>query len=55
MSLPLSVFATNAASVLTRHIQQTEKLRHFLTGPLFQTKPDAAFLQVLRGDPAGRL
>ncbi len=37
LSLPLSVFETSAAGVLARHLQQTEKLRHFLTGRLFQT------------------
>ena len=30
------------AGVLARHMQQTEKLRHFLTGRLFQTMLDAA-------------
>jgi subfamily B ATP-binding cassette protein HlyB/CyaB len=47
LSLPLSVFETTAAGVLARHMQQTEKLRHFLTGRLFQTLLDAALLPVL--------
>ena len=47
LSLPLSVFETSAAGVLARHLQQTEKLRHFLTGRLFQTMLDAALLPVL--------
>jgi ATP-binding cassette subfamily B protein len=47
MALPLSVFETTAAGVLTRHMQQTEKIRQFLTGRLFQTLLDAAFLPVL--------
>ena len=47
LSLPLSFFESNAAGVLTRHMQQTEKLRHFLTGRLFQTMLDAAMLPVL--------
>jgi ATP-binding cassette, subfamily B, bacterial HlyB/CyaB len=41
------VFETEAAGVLTRHMQQTEKLRQFLTGRLFQTFLDAAMLPVL--------
>ncbi|MCC6718763.1 MAG: peptidase domain-containing ABC transporter [Acetobacteraceae bacterium] len=47
LSLPLSVFEASAAGVLARHLQQTEKLRHFLTGRLFQTLLDAALLPVL--------
>ncbi len=47
MSLPLSVFETTASGVLARHIQQTEKIRAFLTGRLFQTLLDAAFLPML--------
>ena len=47
LSLPLSFFETNAAGVLVRHMQQTEKLRHFLTGRLFQVMIDAALLPVL--------
>ncbi|WP_245216716.1 peptidase domain-containing ABC transporter [Roseomonas nitratireducens] len=47
LSLPLSFFETHAAGVVVRHMQQTEKLRHFLTGRLFQTLLDAALLPVL--------
>jgi len=47
MSLPLSFFERNSAGVLTRHMQQTEKLRHFLTGRLFQCFLDAITLPVL--------
>jgi ATP-binding cassette, subfamily B, bacterial HlyB/CyaB len=47
LSLPLTVFETTAAGVLARNIQQTEKLRHFLTGRLLQTMLDAALLPVL--------
>jgi ATP-binding cassette subfamily B protein len=47
LSLPLPVFETSAAGVLARHMQQAEKLRHFLTGRLFQTMLDAALLPVL--------
>ena len=46
-SLPLTFFETHAAGVLVRHVQQTEKLRLFLTGKLFQTLLDAAFLPLL--------
>ena len=49
LSLPLSVFETTPAGVLTRHMQQTEKIRAFLTGRLFQTLLDAAFLPLLLG------
>lgn len=47
LSLPLTLFETTASGVLARHIQQTEKLRQFLTGRLFQTLLDAALLPVL--------
>ncbi|MDO9710129.1 peptidase domain-containing ABC transporter [Paracraurococcus lichenis] len=47
LALPLAFFEGNAAGVLARHMQQTEKLRHFLTGRLFQTLLDAALLPVL--------
>ena len=49
LSLPLSVFETTPAGVMTRHMQQTEKIRAFLTGRLFQTLLDAAFLPLLLG------
>lgn len=47
LSLPLSVFETTASGVMARHVQQTEKIRAFLTGRLFQTLLDAAFLPIL--------
>jgi len=47
LSLPLSFFESHAAGVLVRHMQQTEKLRHFLTGRLFQVILDAALLPIL--------
>lgn len=49
MALPLSVFETTPAGVMARHMQQTEKIRNFLTGRLFQTLLDAAFLPLLLG------
>ena len=49
MALPLSVFETTPAGVLARNLQQTEKIRGFLTGRLFQTLLDAAFLPLLLG------
>lgn len=47
LSLPLPFFETTAAGVLTRHMQQTERLRHFLTGRLFQLMLDLAVLPIL--------
>ena len=47
MALPLSVFETVPSGVMARHLQQTEKIRNFLTGRLFQTLLDAAFLPLL--------
>ncbi len=47
LSLPLATFETVPAGVMARHIQQTEKIRAFLTGRLFQTGLDAAFLPLL--------
>ena len=49
LSLPLSVFETTPSGVMARHMQQTEKIRAFLTGRLFQTLLDAAFLPLLLG------
>ena len=49
LSLPLSVFETTPSGVMARHMQQTEKIRAFLTGRLFQTMLDAAFLPLLLG------
>lgn len=47
LSLPLVAFEAVPAGVMARHIQQTEKIRAFLTGGLFQTGLDAAFLPLL--------
>ncbi|NKC29750.1 peptidase domain-containing ABC transporter [Falsiroseomonas selenitidurans] len=47
LALPLAFFEGHAAGVLVRHMQQTEKLRHFLTGRLFQTLLDAMLLPLL--------
>ncbi len=47
LGLPLRFFEGNAAGVLVRHMQQTEKLRHFLTGRLFQVLIDSALLPLL--------
>ncbi len=47
LSLPLHFFERNSAGVLTRHMQQTEKLRHFLTGRLFQVILDSITLPIL--------
>lgn len=47
MSLPLRIFETIPAGVLARHLQQSEKIRAFLTGRLLQTGLDAAFLPLL--------
>lgn len=47
MSLPLRIFETIPAGVLARHLQQSEKIRAFLTGRLLQTALDAAFLPLL--------
>lgn len=47
LGLPLHFFERMPAGVLTRHMQQTEKVRQFLTGRLFQTLLDAAALPLL--------
>jgi ATP-binding cassette subfamily B protein len=47
LSLPMPFFEHTTAGVLTRHMQQTEKLRHFLTGRLFQTLLDCTALPLL--------
>jgi ATP-binding cassette subfamily B protein len=47
LSLPMPFFEHTTAGVLTRNMQQTEKLRHFLTGRLFQTMLDCTALPVL--------
>jgi ATP-binding cassette, subfamily B, bacterial HlyB/CyaB len=47
MALPLPFFEHTPAGVLTRHLQQTEKIRQFLTGRLFQTLLDCVTLPIL--------
>ena len=47
LSLPMQFFESTTAGVLLRHMQQTEMLRQFLTGRLFQTLLDASALPLL--------
>jgi ATP-binding cassette, subfamily B, bacterial HlyB/CyaB len=47
LSLPLFFFESTTAGVLTRHLQQTETIRHFLTGRLFQCMLDAMAFPIL--------
>jgi len=47
LGLPLHFFERTPAGVLTRHMQQTDKVRQFLTGRLFHTLLDAAALPIL--------
>ncbi len=47
LSLPMPFFESTTAGVLLRHMQQTEALRQFLTGKLFQTLLDASALPLL--------
>lgn len=47
LGLPLPFFEHTPAGVLTRHLQQTEKIRAFLTGRLFHTMLDCIALPVL--------
>lgn len=47
LGLPLNFFEHTPAGVLSRHMQQTEKIRQFLTGRLFQTLLDCAALPIL--------
>jgi ATP-binding cassette, subfamily B, bacterial HlyB/CyaB len=44
--LPITYFDTGTAGVITRHMQQVEKIRQFLTGRLFTTMLDASVLVV---------
>ena len=37
LRLPMTFFESTTAGVLTRHMQQTETIRNFLTGRLFMT------------------
>jgi len=44
LSLPIDYFDTTSAGVITRHMQQVEKIRAFLTGRMFFTVLDATSL-----------
>jgi subfamily B ATP-binding cassette protein HlyB/CyaB len=44
LSLPIDYFDTTSAGVVTRHMQQVEKIRSFLTGRMFFTVLDATSL-----------
>ncbi|TFW29437.1 peptidase domain-containing ABC transporter [Duganella callida] len=46
LSLPIDFFETTSAGVVTRHMQQLEKIRSFLTGRLFMTGLDLISLVV---------
>lgn len=46
LNLPITYFETGTAGVITRHMQQAEKIRQFLTGRLFTTVLDATVLVV---------
>lgn len=47
LRLPMPFFEATPAGVLVRHMQQTEKLRQFLTGRVFLTLLDAVMLPPL--------
>jgi len=47
LRLPMNFFETTQAGVLIRNVQQTEAIRNFLTGSLFQTLLDALGLPML--------
>ena len=47
LKLPITYFETGTAGVITRHMQQAEKIRQFLTGRLFLTLLDATVLIIL--------
>ena len=44
LSLPIDYFETNTAGVITRNMQQVEKIRGFLTGRMFFTALDSTAL-----------
>lgn len=46
LSLPIDYFETTTAGVITRHMQQLESIRHFLTGRLFFTALDTTALLI---------
>lgn len=47
LGLPLEFFEKMPAGVIFRHLQQTDRIRHFLTGSLFQTLLQAITLPLL--------
>ena len=47
LHLPLQFFESKSAGVLIRHMQQTEGIRNFLVGRLFQTLLDVLLMPVL--------
>ena len=47
LNLPMHFFETHTAGILTRHMHQTETIRGFLTGRLFQTTLDALGLPIM--------
>lgn len=47
LRLPIDYFERGTAGVITRHMQQAEKIRQFLTGRLFMTLLDATVLLVM--------
>lgn len=46
LSLPIDYFELNSAGVVTRHMQQLESIRNFLTGRLFFTALDSIALVI---------
>jgi ATP-binding cassette subfamily B protein len=46
LSLPIDYFETTTAGVITRHMQQVDKIRAFLTGRMFFTVLDATSLVI---------
>ncbi|OGB32563.1 MAG: peptidase C39 [Burkholderiales bacterium RIFCSPLOWO2_12_FULL_61_40] len=46
LSLPIDYFETTTAGVITRHMQQVEKIRAFLTGRMFFTALEATSLLI---------
>lgn len=46
LSLPIDYFETSSAGVITRHMQQLESIRHFLTGQLFFTTLEMSALLI---------
>lgn len=46
LNLPMNFFEQTTAGVLTKHMQQTSKIREFLTGNLFMTMLDSTALLV---------